>query len=128
MESLSDKLREPKDTRVGVQLFHLQQYRCESGFLDAVHVWPGIGRHDIVFRLVANGAVHQRLPRTKAGNGERGSSAAAFDTRRKRNFTKPDKQKANELTLSFLEGQFWGLESAVPLAQVVGFRWKWWKR
>lgn len=72
VKSPGDKLREPKDTRVGVQLFHWQQYHCESGFLDAVHVGPGIGRHDIVFRLEANGAVHQRLPRPKAGTGREG--------------------------------------------------------
>lgn len=45
----------------------LQQYHCESGFLDAVHVRPGVGHHDVRLRLVANGAVHQRLVGPEVG-------------------------------------------------------------
>lgn len=44
-----------------------QQYRCESGLLDAVHVRPGIGHHDVLFSPVANSAVHQRLAEPKVG-------------------------------------------------------------
>lgn len=44
------------------------KYRCESWFLDAVHIWLWVGLHHIVGCFVADRAVHQRLSGHKHTN------------------------------------------------------------
>lgn len=106
-----------KDTRRTCKLFFFSSYYlCESWFLDAVHIRVGFRVYLVVYCLVADCAVHQRLWR----RGKTVRTPLTFKT------LEDVSTLGLLLTLSFLKGQLWGLESADPLAHLVGFRKKWW--
>lgn len=90
-----------------------QQYLCQSRAVHAVHVRPGLGFDLVPQRLVADGAVDQRLH-----TEQKGEAAQVVTSREKKHNNAAGGKK--QLTRSFLNWQ--PVVSVAPLGQVVALR------